>query len=179
MPLWWRTIQNHILDCLNENTGIRLRTIILSLYLGFTSGAWSTVSGFGLPSNLECTHLLFRWLLFWPVHLVTSTERASHSWGWASAQLTHGSKHIVIFNGKVVLQIPVSLFDDHIHAKECLRQPLGRDKGLCAQALQAEGIKAEQDCASSSQLLSPLTIVFSLSFTLGLLEEPPWCALSL
>lgn len=70
MPLWWRTIQNHILGCLNENTGSRLRTIIPFFYLGFMSGAWSTVSGFGLSSNLERTHLFLRWLLFWPVHLV-------------------------------------------------------------------------------------------------------------
>lgn len=71
-------------------------------------------------SSGDCYFGLYTWSI--------STERASHSWGWASAHITEGSKHLVIFNGKVVLQIPVSLFDDHIHAKECLRQPLGRDK---------------------------------------------------
>lgn len=60
----------------------------------------------------------------------------------------------MISDGKVVLHIPVSLFDDHIPAKECLRQPLGRDKGLCVQALQAEGIKAERLCLIFTIIIS-------------------------
>lgn len=60
----------------------------------------------------------------------------------------------MISDGKVVLQIPASLFDDHIPAKECLRQPLGRDKGLCVQALQAEGIKAERLCLIFTIIIS-------------------------
>lgn len=112
----------------------------------------------------------------------TSTERTSHSWGWASAHITEGSKHLGIFNGKVVLQIPVSLFDDHIHAKECLRQPLGRDKGLCVQAVQAEGIKAERLCLIFTIIISInncVQLCNNCGSLLGLLEEPPWNALSL
>jgi len=41
---------------ISENIGSRLKDIILCFSLQFMSGMWSTVFGFGFPSNLEYTH---------------------------------------------------------------------------------------------------------------------------
>lgn len=68
MPLWWRTFQNHILDLMKTQAASWGPLLFSSIWdLWVVPGA---VSGFGLPSSLECTHLFLKILRFWAVHLV-------------------------------------------------------------------------------------------------------------